>query len=518
MNLESEDKSSKDLTVGKLNVLGEIKNGALDSIHTHLQTQDGRQSKIIADMQKLYESISADGVISAAEKQLLKKEMTIIDTEYPIIVSKAEKAKKNERDILAFKEAYKRLTDYLYNDLKIFDNMSEPLAVDRDAFNKVFADYYKKLAVLQIARDGKNDKMSFPTDTDILGHVNFDDRPQEKPQADPSYTAWQSRIIEYDCTGKTEIMMTFGEALNNVIILNGELKNDFTLKLFFDKQNGNGAKQYLIVYKLTGNFNVTIKTEEPATNKISQNINAETFGLGCYAVVDFRGNVWAFEGNIKQSLIDEILQHTENKLNNNAQQTITNFKNEINNFIQEKMDEIKNYHKDRFIKNSGAIGEIRYFTSKKYTYGYLYANGFSFIPELYPEFYHFWLENFGDRNKKNYLGFDAFGYPKLPDLRGVSLRAVDDGSGRGGATLALEYQGDAIRNIKGEFDANELFHGYGFSSKGVFELKNSRAPHATGDHDAYGSGTVTFDASRVVPTAKDNRVKSYGVYPFIKVI
>jgi len=41
----------------------------------------------------------------------------------------------------------------------------------------------------------------------------------------------------------------FEEALNNVIILSGELKNDFTLKLFFDKQNGNGAKQYLIVYK-----------------------------------------------------------------------------------------------------------------------------------------------------------------------------------------------------------------------------------------------------------------------------
>ncbi len=81
------------------------------------------------------------------------------------------------------------------------------------------------------------------------------------------------KIIEFDCTNKTEIKMTFEEALNNVIILSGELKNDFTLKLFFDKQNGNGAKQYLIVYKLTGNFNVTIQTEEPATNKISQNIN-----------------------------------------------------------------------------------------------------------------------------------------------------------------------------------------------------------------------------------------------------
>ena len=370
--------------------------------------------------------------------------------------------------------------------------------------------------------------LSFPIDTDILSLLNFDETPQALPAPNPSFTAWKSKIIEYDCTDKTEIKMTFEEALNNVIILSGELKNDFILKLFFDKQNGNGAKQYLIVYKLTGNFNVTIQTEAPTTNKISQNISDKTFGIGCYAVVDFRGNVWAFEGNIKQSLIDEILKQTENKLNNNAQQTITNFKNEINNFylqeknkmnmfIQEKMDEIKNYHKDRFIKESGAIGEIRYFTSKKNTYGYLYANGYSFIPELYPEFYQFWLENFGDKKKKNYLGYDAFGYPKLPDLRGVALRAVDDGSGRGGADLALEYQGDAIRNLKGRVGVQGN-DGYPNLTAGVFHtLDTGHVDSGTSQSSGY-LRLLGFDASRIVPTAEDNRVKSYGVYPFIKVI
>lgn len=381
-------------------------------------------------------------------------------------------------------------------------------------------------------KDGKEGKPGqgafFPHGDKKIVHLNFDESKKTKPAPNPSYTAWKSKIIELDCTNKTEIKMTFEEALNNVIILSGELKNDFNLKLFFDKKNGNGSKPYLIVYKLTGNFNITIQTEEPA-NKILQNINAKTFGLGCYAVVDFRGNVWAFEGNIKQSLIDEILKQTENKLNNNAQQTIANFKNEINNFyleeknkmnmfIQEKMDEIKNYNKDRFIKESGAIGEIRYFTSKKYTYGYLYANGFSFIPELYPEFYQFWLENFGDKNKKNYLGYDAFGYPKLPDLRGVSLRAVDDGANQGGVLQALEYQHDAIRNITGGFPiqirrapkwTNGAFY--------VSSWDTDQSDGSQGGRDFVGR-YFDFNASRVVPTAEDNRVKSYGVYPFIKVI
>lgn len=529
MDLQTEDKSNKALTVGTLNVLGGMKSDELTAIHTHLQTQDGVQSRIIADMQKLHESISADGVITANEKQMLKKELTIIETEYPLIITKAEAAKKSKIDIEAYKDAYRALIDYLYNDIRIFDDMSSALSVDRDVFNKHFAAYYKQRAVLQIAKDGKPADMSFPSDENALVHTCFDETPQAIPAPSPSYTAWQSRIIEYDCTGKTDITMTFAEALNNVIILSGELQNDFTLKLFFDKQNGNGTKQYLIVYKLTGYFNVIIGTEEAGTNKISQNITAKTFGLGCYAVVDFKGNVWAFEGNIKQSLIDEILQHAENKLNNSIEHTVNNFqnavnsfffeeKNKINIFIQEKMNEIKNYHKDRFIKLSGSIGEIRYFTRKNYTYGYLYANGYSFIPELYPEFYQFWLENFGDKKKKNYLGYDAFGYPKLPDLRGVSLRAVDDGANQGGVLQALEYQHDAIRNIRGEVGAFQIGYYGGFGTiTGAFGAKHQDISTDSGTGGDEGR-VINFDASRVVPTAEDNRVKSYGVYPFIKVI
>ena len=154
MNLQSEDKSNKALTVGSLNVLGGMKSDELTAIHTHLQTQDGVQSRIIADMEKLYQNISADGVITANEKQMLKKELTIIETEYPIILTKAEAAKKEKTDIDAYKEAFQKLYRYIYRELKAFDSMQTPLDIERTTFNAIFAAYYSSRALLQITQDG----------------------------------------------------------------------------------------------------------------------------------------------------------------------------------------------------------------------------------------------------------------------------------------------------------------------------------------------------------------------------
>ncbi|UTC62603.1 hypothetical protein E4O05_01425 [Treponema sp. OMZ 787] len=219
--------------------------------------------------------------------------------------------------------------------------------------------------------------VSFPPDTDLLDTLNFDESAQSLPAPDPSFTVWQSKIIEYDCTDKQEIKMTFEEALNNVIILSGELKNDFKLKLFFNKQNGNGAKQYLIVYKLTGNFNVTIETEYSGTNKISQNINTETFGLGCYAVVDFKGNVWHFKGEKGQG----------GGLNN---LDIAGSFDDENYFLIEKDNEIKKLNKQNgFLaiqKNDSPIGEVKIFYENGYKHGFLEANGLPFSPDVFPEF------------------------------------------------------------------------------------------------------------------------------------
>lgn len=437
MKLQANDKSYQALTVGSLNVLGSISGSAMQSIHTHLQTTQAANAKIQADMERLYQSVSSDGLISAHEKLLLKKELTIIETEYPVIVHKAEQGKKKAVDIRAFKNSYAALIRYIYTDIRLFDDMYSAVEVDRDSFNAVFAAYYKALAVLQINKDGSDSITSLPQKNRAAAYLNFDESVRYVPKAQPSYTAWQSRIIEYDCTDKHEITMTFAEALNNVIILTGTLQNDVTLRLFFDPLNSNGAKQYQVVYRLVGTGMVTIKSTKEGTQTVTQKIADYTYGTGCYIIVDKHANVWAFSGKLKEEdfrrAIDTaaenaatIVQNITNEYTNKIHTFVGNKKTDFEALVQSKIDEINNTARDRFVKESGQIGEVRYFVSKNYTYGFLYANGYAFIPELYPEYYRFWLENFGDSAKKNYLGYDCFGYPKLPDLRGVSLRAVDD--------------------------------------------------------------------------------------------
>ena len=85
--------------------------------------------------------------------------------------------------------------------------------------------------------------------------------------------------------------------------------------------------------------------------------------------------------------------------------------------------------------------------------------------------------------------------------------------------MVLEYQGDAIRNITGIFEAYRLAGDLVEHSPSA--LFGEKAPVAT-TFPQYvkldGNNRLRFDAARVVPTAEDNRVKSYAVYPFIKVI
>ena len=102
-------------------------------------------------------------------------------------------------------------------------------------------------------------------------------------------------------------------------------------------------------------------------------------------------------------------------------------------------------------------------------------------------------------------------YPELfavlggqtPDLRGLFLR------GYGGKSAALGVQqGDAIRNITGKFGFDDQFAWNGYD--GAF-TDAGYAPYGASNEKREFGAAVIFDASRVVPTAGENRPVNQAV-------
>ena len=142
------------------------------------------------------------------------------------------------------------------------------------------------------------------------------------------------------------------------------------------------------------------------------------------------------------------------------------------------------------------------------TYNWLECNGQSISQTVYPELF-------------------AIIGAKVPDYRGLFLRGYgqqshsqNNGSAVGVTSTthrsgALgEVQGDAIRNITGEVNGGAVEEESGNSS-GVFSYHMVASKGAEGSY-RYGDYGFDFDASRVVPTATENRPVNTAVRYFIR--
>lgn len=121
--------------------------------------------------------------------------------------------------------------------------------------------------------------------------------------------------------------------------------------------------------------------------------------------------------------------------------------------------------------------------------GWLKCNGAAFSAEEYPELAKVYPKN------------------KLPDLRGEFIRGWDDGRGVDAGRQLLSSQGDAIRNIEGFADGGI---GMSFDAiRGAFYDAGTRSATMANNTTAIGkTDDLGFDASRVVPTANENRPRN----------
>ncbi|HCJ9380341.1 TPA: tail fiber protein, partial [Escherichia coli] len=131
--------------------------------------------------------------------------------------------------------------------------------------------------------------------------------------------------------------------------------------------------------------------------------------------------------------------------------------------------------------------------------GWLKCNGAAFSAEEYPEL--------------------AKSYPtnKLPDLRGEFIRGWDDERGVDSGRTLLSSQGDAIRNITGDFgqlrvnsEINAIVDVQSVSGAfyGGTSVRNNINVSMTYANDRKIRQDVHFSAANVVPTANENRPRN----------
>lgn len=250
-----------------------------------------------------------------------------------------------------------------------------------------------------------------------------------------------------------------------------------------DNGNANGNNAYYPFIKGINRNGNTWGTAFSFGYETPDGINK--FGRGCIHLIEDNGTqkLWRFEHNGDFNSAGDVSTSSGKYLNNSVQ-------------------------------ISELVGEVAFFARTTPPSGWLKANGAAVSRTTYAALFAAIGTTFGAGD-----GSSTF---NLPDLRGEFVRGLDDGRNVDAGRRLGTTQGDAIRNITGAFDTSKGSWAQQFvdfaETSGAFDLIKGNKQW-TGDPNNGGNNLPTgfkFDASRVVPTANENRPRNIALLACIK--
>lgn len=152
MSLKQENLSDKELVVGSIRVLQNVNGAGIDKITRKIDDLQKTTQTFLAKQNNYWKDLIQDGVINPIEKQTLYKEWQVIDRTYTAIMQQATDEDVLFTDeIIEYKAAYEKLKNYLFEEIRVFDNLNENTKItNREEFNEQYLDYYEKEQYTQV--------------------------------------------------------------------------------------------------------------------------------------------------------------------------------------------------------------------------------------------------------------------------------------------------------------------------------------------------------------------------------
>lgn len=153
MNLKERNYAGDHLVVGSIEVLGNMKGGGVTEIKRNVDLIQKQAEMIAKEQNQYWSDLSSDGVITPVEKQMLLKEYKAIQQSYSAIYTQAVSVGLDITPIFQdYMDVYDDLHTYLYETLKLFNDMNSDTQIDdRETFDSKFSGYYYDESYVLIA-------------------------------------------------------------------------------------------------------------------------------------------------------------------------------------------------------------------------------------------------------------------------------------------------------------------------------------------------------------------------------